>query len=95
VDEHCPVLDLLDRIGWSEADTVLAPLVPAITRSTRYDRLPYMRRFLRAWQEADLADRYSAGRYPRARTRRLPPRWTRDCGGCCWTGCRRMPWRVS
>jgi hypothetical protein len=28
--------DLLDRIGWSEADTVLAPLVPAITWSTRY-----------------------------------------------------------
>jgi nitrite reductase/ring-hydroxylating ferredoxin subunit len=48
--------DLLDRIGWSEADTVLAPLVPAIAWSTRYDRLPYMRRFLRAWQEADLAD---------------------------------------
>src|SRR5438128_10373464 len=23
--------ELLDRIGWSEADTVLAPLVPAIT----------------------------------------------------------------
>jgi nitrite reductase/ring-hydroxylating ferredoxin subunit len=43
---------LLDRIGWSEADTVLAPLVPAITLSTRYDRLPYMRRFLKAWQEA-------------------------------------------
>lgn len=48
--------ELLDRIGWSEADTVLAPLVPAITWSTRYDRLPYMRRFLRAWREADLAD---------------------------------------
>jgi nitrite reductase/ring-hydroxylating ferredoxin subunit len=42
--------DLLDRIGWSQADTVLAPLVPAITWSTRYDRLPYMRRFLRAWR---------------------------------------------
>jgi hypothetical protein len=48
--------DLLDRIGWSEADTVLAPLVPAIAWSTRYDRLPYMRRFLRAWREAELAD---------------------------------------
>jgi nitrite reductase/ring-hydroxylating ferredoxin subunit len=48
--------DLLDRIGWSEADMVLAPLVPAITWSTRHDRLPYMRRFLRAWQEADRAD---------------------------------------
>ncbi len=45
--------DLLDRIGWSQADTVLAPLVPAITWSTRYDRLPYMRRFLRAWRAAD------------------------------------------
>jgi len=48
--------ELLDRIGWCEADTVLAPLVPAITWSTRYDRLPYMRRFLRAWRAADLAD---------------------------------------
>ncbi len=48
--------DLLDRIGWSEADTVLAPLVPAITWSTRYDRLPYMRRFLHAWRAAESAD---------------------------------------
>ena len=56
--------DLLDRIGWSQADTVLAPLVPAITWSTRYDRLPYMHRFLRAWQAAedDLAVRAPAGR---------------------------------
>ena len=45
--------DLLDRIGWSQADTVLAPLVPAITWSTRYDRLPYMRRFVRAWRAAE------------------------------------------
>ncbi|MBO0803084.1 MAG: Rieske (2Fe-2S) protein [Nocardiopsaceae bacterium] len=44
--------DLLDRIGWSEAETVLAPLVPAITWSTRYDRLPYMKRFLAAWRAA-------------------------------------------
>ena len=48
--------ELLDRIGWSEADTVLSPLVPAITWSTRYDRLPYMRRFLSAWREADPAE---------------------------------------
>lgn len=40
--------ELLTRIGWAEAETVLAPLVPAITWSTRYDRLPYMRRFLAA-----------------------------------------------
>ena len=45
--------DLLDRIGWSQADTVLAPLVPAITLSTRYDRLPYMRRFLGAWRAVE------------------------------------------
>jgi nitrite reductase/ring-hydroxylating ferredoxin subunit len=46
--------DLLDRVGWQEADTVLAPLVPNISWSTRYDRLPYMRRFLAAWQAAEL-----------------------------------------
>jgi hypothetical protein len=53
--------ELLDRIGWSEADTLLAPLVPAITWSTRYDRLPYMRRFLQAWRAAELADPLPAG----------------------------------
>ena len=58
--------ELLMRIGWSEADTVLAPLVPAITWSTRYDRLPYMRRFLRAWHgQADLAAPAPARRYRR------------------------------
>jgi nitrite reductase/ring-hydroxylating ferredoxin subunit len=46
--------ELIDAIGWSEADTVLAPLVPDITWGTRYDRLPYMRRFLRAWDAAEL-----------------------------------------
>jgi nitrite reductase/ring-hydroxylating ferredoxin subunit len=47
--------DLLDRIGWSSADLILSPLVPAITWSTRYDRLPYMRRFLRALSDTDAA----------------------------------------
>lgn len=46
--------DLLDRVGWQDADTVLAPLVPNMSWSTRYDRLPYMRRFLRAWEAAEL-----------------------------------------
>lgn len=46
--------EMLDRIGWEEADTVLGPLVPNMVLSTRYDRLPYMRKFLRAWNEADL-----------------------------------------
>ena len=52
--------DLLDRIGWSEAETVLAPLVPAITWSTRYDKLPYMRRFLKAWEGASGASPVAA-----------------------------------
>ncbi len=49
--------DLLDQIGWQEADAVLSPLVPEMVLGTRYDKLPYMRKFLRAWQvaEPDLA----------------------------------------
>jgi nitrite reductase/ring-hydroxylating ferredoxin subunit len=46
--------ELTDTIGWQEADTVLAPLVPDITWGTRYDKLPYMRRFLRTWAVSDL-----------------------------------------
>lgn len=48
--------ELLEQMGWAEAETVLAPLVPAITMSTRYDRLPYMRRFLGAWRAAGQSD---------------------------------------
>ncbi len=44
--------ELLDRIGWEEADTVLGPLVPNMTLATRYDVLPYMARFLREWRSA-------------------------------------------
>lgn len=46
--------ELLDKIGWEEADTVLSPLVPNMVLSTRYDRLPYMRKFLKAWEAADV-----------------------------------------
>ncbi len=46
--------EMLDRIGWDEADTVLGPLVPNMVLSTRYDKLPYMRKFLRAWAAADV-----------------------------------------
>jgi hypothetical protein len=46
--------DLVDALGWQDADTVLSPLVPEMTWGTRYDRLPYMRRFLRAWESAEL-----------------------------------------
>ena len=44
--------EMLDQIGWQEADTVLSPLVPEMVLGTRYDKLPYMRKFLRAWQDA-------------------------------------------
>ncbi len=44
--------ELLDQIGWAEADAVLSPLVPEMVLGTRYDKLPYMRKFLAAWQEA-------------------------------------------
>ena len=45
--------EMLDRIGWDEADTVLGPLVPNMVLSTRYDRLPYMKKFLKAWEAAN------------------------------------------
>lgn len=44
--------DLLDQIGWQEADAILSPLVPEMALGTRYDKLPYMRKFSRAWDEA-------------------------------------------
>jgi len=49
--------ELLDQIGWDEADSVLSPLVPEMVLATRYDKLPYMRKFKMAWQAAqpDLA----------------------------------------
>ncbi len=45
--------EMLDQIGWQEADTVLSPLVPEMVLGTRYDKLPYMRKFLRAWEGAE------------------------------------------
>ena len=44
--------EMLEKIGWEHADTVLGPLVPNMIYSTRYDRLPYMKKFLRAWDNA-------------------------------------------
>jgi nitrite reductase/ring-hydroxylating ferredoxin subunit len=44
--------ELLGQIGWQEADAVLSPLVPEMVYGTRYDKLPYMRKFLRAWDQA-------------------------------------------
>ena len=45
---------LLDRIGWDRAATVLPHLVPRIVASTREDTLPYMRPFTRALAGIDL-----------------------------------------
>ena len=45
--------EMLESIGWEHADTILSPLVPNMIYSTRYDRLPYMTKFLRAWKSAD------------------------------------------
>ena len=45
---------LLDRIGWDRADTVLPYLVPTLVYGTREDTLPYMRPFHRGVAELDL-----------------------------------------
>lgn len=43
--------EMLDAIGWEHADTVLGPLVPNTIWSTKYDKLPYMAKFLSRWNE--------------------------------------------
>ena len=45
---------LLDRIGWERADTVLPYLVPTIVYGTREDKLPYMQLFHRGLGQLDL-----------------------------------------
>ena len=45
---------LLDRLGWERADTVLPYLVPTIIGGTRMDTLPHMRPFTRALAAVDL-----------------------------------------
>jgi nitrite reductase/ring-hydroxylating ferredoxin subunit len=45
--------EMLEGLGWDEADTVLSPLVPEMVLGTRYDKLPYMRRFRREWEAAE------------------------------------------
>lgn len=46
--------ELLDRLGWDRAATVLPHLVPSIVYGTREDTLPYMRPFVRALADVDL-----------------------------------------
>ena len=67
--------ELLDGIGWQEADTVLSPLVPEMVLGTRYDKLPYMRKFLHAWEGAEpdlqaLASRGGTGGFDQPAYRR-------------------------
>ncbi|MDW3214863.1 MAG: Rieske 2Fe-2S domain-containing protein [Ilumatobacteraceae bacterium] len=45
---------LLERIGWDRADTVLPYLVPTIVYGTREDKLPYMKLFHRGAAQLDL-----------------------------------------
>lgn len=45
---------LLERIGWDRADTVLPYLVPTIVYGTREDKLPYMKLFHRGVAQLDL-----------------------------------------
>ncbi|CAN5459841.1 hypothetical protein BH23ACT3_BH23ACT3_07910 [soil metagenome] len=47
---------LLDRIGWDRAPTVLGHLVPSIVNGTREDTLPYARPFLKGLADVELAD---------------------------------------
>ncbi len=56
---------LLDMIGWDRASTVLPYLVPTIVYGTREDKLPYMRPFVKALRQLDLAE--LAGIEPAAR----------------------------
>ena len=62
---------LLDRLGWDRADTVLPYLVPTIVYGTREDKLPYMQLFHRGLRQLDLEEL--------ARTAATPdPRWRDD-----------------
>jgi nitrite reductase/ring-hydroxylating ferredoxin subunit len=45
---------LLERLGWDRADTVLPHLLPTIVHGTREDTLPYARLFLRGVDQLDL-----------------------------------------
>lgn len=57
---------LLDRLGWDRADTVLPHLVPTIVFGTREDKLPYMRLFHRGLAQLDLAALAAAAAEPAA-----------------------------
>jgi nitrite reductase/ring-hydroxylating ferredoxin subunit len=47
---------LLDRLGWDRADTVLPFVLPAVVYGTREDKLPYMTLFHRGVAQLDLPE---------------------------------------
>lgn len=51
--------EMLDAVGWSRAPEVLGHVAVMLVDSTREDRLPYMRPFLRALDDAQLDQRWS------------------------------------
>ncbi len=59
--------ELLDRIGWERADTVLPHLVPRLVYGTREDKLPYMKLFHRGLAQLDLAQLAEAAAEPDSR----------------------------
>jgi nitrite reductase/ring-hydroxylating ferredoxin subunit len=55
---------LLDRIGWERADTVLPHLLPSLVYGTREDKLPYMKPFHRGLAQLDLTQLAEASTTP-------------------------------
>lgn len=62
---------LLERLGWERADTVLPYLVPTIVYGTREDKLPYMKLFHRGLDRLDLVELAEAAGNP-------DPHWADD-----------------
>jgi nitrite reductase/ring-hydroxylating ferredoxin subunit len=62
---------LLDRLGWERADTVLPHLLPTIVYGTREDTLPYMKLFHRGLAQLDFDVLVDAARAP-------DPHWVDD-----------------
>jgi hypothetical protein len=62
---------LLERLGWERAATVLPYLVPTIVYGTREDKLPYMKLFHRGLAQLDLDELAEAAATP-------DPHWEDD-----------------
>ena len=62
---------LLERLGWERASTVLPYLVPTIVYGTREDKLPYMKLFHRGLAQLDLDELAEAASTP-------DPHWEDD-----------------